>query len=266
MRLSASNIGWKNQYDARMYEWMAQNGIEGLEIAPTRILVENPYDNITDAKRFAASLSDRYGLKISSMQSIWYGRQENIFASKQERDILMQYTKKAINFAEAIDCGNLVFGCPKNRNMPDETKADEYADIAVAFFAELGEYAYSHNTVLAFEANPPVYNTNFGNTTGEAIDLVKQINTPGFKLNLDAGTMIACQEKIGLVRDNIKFVNHVHISEPGLVPIEKRDLHFDLAKVLREGNYDGYVSLEMKTADDLQQPQKTLGYIKKVFG
>ena len=111
MKISASNIGWKKEYDEEMYIWMRDNDISGLEIAPTRIFEVNPYDHCKEAKIWANRLKSEYGLKISSMQSIWYGRNENIFASKEERESLIEYTKKAIDFANAIncqiqDCGN----------------------------------------------------------------------------------------------------------------------------------------------------------------
>lgn len=261
MKISASNIGWKKEYDDQMYIWMRDNGISGLEIAPTRIYEVNPYDHCDDAKAWANRLKSVYDLEISSMQSIWYGRSENIFASKEERESLIEYTKKAINFANAINCHNLVFGCPRNRNVP------EGADISVAeeFFSILGEYAYMADTVVAMEANPPIYNTNYINTTLQAIELVKRINNPGFRLNLDMGTMIANDENFNDLEGYVSIINHVHISEPGLVAIEKRAIHDELSKALKETDYCGYVSLEMKTQDNIQDIKNNVLYIKDMF-
>ncbi len=261
MKLCASNIGWKKEYDEPMYTWLSDNGIDGLEIAPTRIFPESPYDDIGKAKEWALNLKDRYGLKIASMQSIWYGRKENIFASDEERAILFEYTKKAMDFAQAIGCNNLVFGCPRNRNM------GEGADVSVAeeFFVGLGEYAHDHDTVLAMEANPPVYNTNFCNTTREAADLVKKVSNPGFKLNLDLGTIITAGEDIRCAEDYSDIINHIHISEPGLALAEKRDIHDRLRDILVEKNYRGYVSLEVGTRDDIREIHDTMKYLKNIF-
>lgn len=54
-----------------------------------------------------------------SMQSIWYGRTEKLFGTEEERNLLLDYTKSAVDFAAAIGCKNLVFGCPKNRCIPE---------------------------------------------------------------------------------------------------------------------------------------------------
>ena len=263
MKISASNIGWKKEYDPQMYKWMNEHGIDGLEIAPTRIFADVPYDHVKEAADWALSLYNEFGLKISSMQSIWYGRTESIFGSEEERNILLEYTKKAIDFAHAIRCKNLVFGCPRNRNMPDGANEET----AVDFFITLGEYAYQNDTVLAMEANPPIYNTNFCNTTSDAINFIKRVGSKGFLLNLDVGTMIANAEKTDILKntqDIAKMINHVHISEPGLEKIQRRQLHEDLMEFLKDMAYQRYISLEVKTQDSPKSAQDMLEYILKI--
>ena len=43
------------------------------------------------------------------------------------------------------------------------------------FFNILGDYAKLKNTVIALEANPDIYGTNFINTTKEAFSFVKKL-------------------------------------------------------------------------------------------
>ena len=74
MKLSISNIAWARENDLVVYEIMKNMGFEGLEIAPTRIFPENPYDKIEEAIRWAKELKAKNGFVIPSMQSIWYGR------------------------------------------------------------------------------------------------------------------------------------------------------------------------------------------------
>lgn len=262
MRSSISNIAWEAGRDAQVYEWMAELGYTGLEIAPTRIFPDRPYDHLDEAAKWAEKLKEEYGLSISSMQSIWYGRQEKVFGSREERRALVDYTKQAIDFAEAIHCKNLVFGCPRNRAVPENMAANEVTVIAGDFFRELAEYAHAHNTVIAMEANPPIYNTNYMNTTAEALALVKQVNTQGFLLNLDVGTMICNEESVSLLKSNVPYINHVHISEPGLKPIEERILHEELIACLNEERYSGFVSIEMGLQEDVHVVADKMKYLK----
>lgn len=152
-----SNIAWSTEHDNTMYQFLKDNGFDGLEIAPTRIYPEKPYEHLSEAKDWALQMKEQYDLEVPSMQSIWYGHAEKIFGSKEERKVLLDYTKKAIDFAEIIGCRNLVFGNPKNRDAED---IPSILPIAIDFFKEIGDYALEHNTVVALEPNPTIYNTD----------------------------------------------------------------------------------------------------------
>ncbi len=261
MNLSISNIAWKTSEDLRVYDMMKEYGFSGLEIAPTRIFPENPYLRIEDAKKWVENLKKMYGFAVSSMQSIWYGRQEKIFGSKTERKELVDYTKRAIDFAEAIGCRNLVFGCPRNRCIPDGVDKS----IGVEFFREIGNYAVDHGTVIAMEANPPIYSTNYINTTESAFRLIEEVNSSGFRLNLDMGTMIENDEPVSVLNGKVNLINHVHISEPGLKPIIRRPIHRKLGCLLQQEAYQGYVSIEMGKADDVGIVEDIMKYVSEIF-
>lgn len=261
MKISASNIAWKKEDDEEMLAFLKKNGFAGMEIAPTRIFAKHPYEHLQQAGEFADKIKSIYQMDIVSMQSIWFGRQENMFATEGERDILYAYTQKAIDFAFAMRCQNLVFGCPRNRAYRDA------ADLktAIPFFHNLGVYAVEHHTVLSMEANPPIYNTNYCNTTGEAMEQIRRVDSKGFLLNLDVGTMIQNHEDIGILEKNPEMIHHVHISEPFLNPIEHRELHKELSAFLKESGYEGFVSLEVKMQDDLELVKDMLLYVQETF-
>ena len=258
IKLSISNIAWQHQDNENVYKLMQNYGFFGLEIAPTKIFPDSPYDKLDIAKIWATDLKGKYGFEVPSMQSIWYGKSERIFGKREERQILINYTKKAIDFASIIGCKNLVFGCPKNRNIEKES---DYS-IAIEFFKELGDYAYSKNTCIGMEANPTIYNTNFINDTKSAIDLIKNVNSSGFLLNLDIGTMIYNKENLDELNGNIHLINHVHISEPYLALIEQRDLHKELITLLESEHYNKYLSIEMKQQEKLSDIENTIKYVK----
>ena len=267
MKLSVSNIAWGEKNDSIIYDYMKQNGYTGLEIAPTRIIPEAPYDNVNLAKEILERLTTQYGFVVPSMQSIWFGRSERIFYGQEERQTLVDYTKKAIDFAVEIGCHNLVFGCPRNRKIEKEwgLSKEQIGEIEVAFFKELGDYAVERGTIIGMEANPTIYNTNYVNTTAEALELIKKVNSKGFLLNLDIGTVVCHKENVEMLIGNVPLINHVHISEPGLKIIEKRELHKKLADILRKENYMGYVSIEMGKQEDVIPLKQTMQYIAEVF-
>lgn len=258
MKLSISNIAWEEKYDEEVHSFLKGIGFQGLEIAPTRIVGLNPYTNKEAARKICEDLYKKYGLDISSMQSIWYGIEYEIFKSRKEYEFLINYTKSAIDFATEIGCKNLVFGCPKNRN------TNNYEDINIAkdFFRVLGGYASTNGVTIGIEANPKIYNTNFLNTTLEVLNFVEELNCQGIGINIDLGTIIANEEDINIIKNSSKYISHVHISEPYLEKIEKRDIHKKLVSILRDINYDNYISIEMKNLNDINLVKETCEYIK----
>lgn len=258
MKLSISNIAWPEELDGQALAMLKELGFDGLEIAPTRVFPERPYEDLDRAKAWAESL----GLAVPSMQSIWYGRTEQVFGSDGDRAALLDYTRKAVDFAQAVGCRNLVFGCPRNRSVPEGGEPVGELD----FFRQLAEYAAPRGAVIGMEANPPIYHTNYINTTAQALELVGRVDRPGFRVNLDVGTMVANGEDVSLLEGRVGLLSHVHISEPGLKRVEERPIHRALADLLRRENYAGYVSVEMGRQEDLEAVRQVCVYVKEVFG
>ena len=262
IRLAISNIAWTASMDEAVYALMHQYGFCGLEIAPTRIFPDNPYAMLEQASAWSQKLKLCHHFCVPSMQSIWFGRSENLFASQADRDALAEYTFRAIGFAKVCGINNLVFGCPRNRNMP------EGADVAdaIAFFKRISDEAQKNGCVIALEANPVMYHTNFINTTQDALNLLKTIEHPAFMLNLDLGTVIANGECLQDYVSSVHRIHHVHISEPGLKLIQPREVHRELAYMLRKGHYRGFVSIEMSRVESLSDIEGCMKYVRAIFG
>lgn len=260
MKLSISNLAWNEENEEEILKELKENKYSGIEIAPTLFIGENPYNKKKEAKEKMKKIKDIYGLEIASMQSIWYGKSGNIFI-KEDAEKFIEYTKKAIDFASSIECNNLVFGCPKNRNLLDNQKEDDI----MYFFNILGDYAKLKNTVIALEANPDIYGTNFINTTKEAFSFVKKLSNKGVKVNIDFGTIIANSESLEEIFNNINLINHIHISEPYLEKIQERKEHKKLFELLKNANYNKYVSIEMKQQNYIQEIKQCIKYVSKIF-
>lgn len=261
MKLSISNIAWKKEDEEIILKYLAAKKFAAIEIAPTKIVGGNPYEKSAAARSYAAALYENYGLKISSMQSIWFGRTENIFGSEAERKILRAYTRAAIDFAAALGCANLVFGCPKNR----VRRSDSDIETALSFFRESGSYAASRHVVLALEANPALYGTNFMNTTAEAVAVCKEIASPGVGVNFDFGAVIANEESWESCLDAWRLFHHVHLSEPRLALLEKRGAHREFLQELKRRGYEKYISIEM-AEQALPDIFRCVDYVQDVIG
>ena len=120
MKLAASNLCWAAADDEAAWGKMKELGYTGLEIAPTRIFPQDPYDCLNGAALFAGVMYQKYGFVIPSMQSIWYGQSGSIFDAADAAR-LEEYTGEAYQFARACRCGSLVFGSPASGRCPKGT-------------------------------------------------------------------------------------------------------------------------------------------------
>jgi hypothetical protein len=81
--------------------------------------------------------------------------------------------------------------------------------------------------------------------------------------------MIKNGESPVLLKGHVHQIHHVHISEPQLVPIQKRTLHRQLAEVLTEGNYRGFISIEVGKnnlgEDPLAELENMMQYVSGIF-
>ncbi len=261
MKLSISNIAWDAAADDEVLEKLPGLGCRGLEIAPTRIFPETPYGRLKEAEEWAAGLKEKTGLPVCSMQSIWYRRSESIFGSSREVEALIQYTGEAVLFAGTVGCPNLVFGCPKNRIIPEGKNPED----SIPFFRAVGEFAAQHGAVIALEAVPVSYGTNFLNATEDLYEFVKAVDSPGIRMNLDFGTMLVNGEDVSCVGRYVPVVSHVHISENGLAGVEHRNEHRVFLKALKEAGYDRYVSIEMRNQEDPQKVYSVVRYVGELI-
>lgn len=260
-KLAASNIAWGPESQDRVLSRMSELGFEGIEIAPTKIVPNHPYVHITEAQDALDRIHDEHGLSICSMQSIWYGRDESLFQAA-ERERLLEYTEKAMEYAHAIGCVNLVFGCPRNRNVPDG-KQEADAD---GFFEACSAMAEKNGVIFALEANPRIYGTNFLNSTADVDAYLNRLAYPvGLGINLDLGAIIENGEGVEVIEQCLSHVSHIHISEPGLKPVQVRPEHRVLRDILEKEGYEGYVSLEMGQCDDDEVLLDSLQYLAEAF-
>lgn len=257
MKLSISNIAWNTPDNEKVYRYLNKKRFSGIEIAPTKLFPEEPYLHIDQAYDYFSELKAKYGLEVSSMQSIWYGKTGNIFHNSDECTSLLNYTFQAIDFASVIGCRNLVFGNPKARNMGADHREEE----SFGFFKSISDYAYEKGTCISLEPNPIIYGTDFINNTRQAFDFCKVSRCEHLRVNVDLGTVIFNDEPFEWIEQNLELVNHIHISEPYLKKIEKRELHNKL-KFL---DFDHYFSIEMGLQNTINDIFEVIDYVAEVF-
>lgn len=230
----------------------ARLGYTGLEVAPGKSVPGWPAAPAGMAEARAAIEGE--GLRVVAMQGILFGISDlALFGTEDARERLGFHLAMVARVAGALGAGACVFGAPGLRD-PGDLAPDAAFRIAVDFFGGVAPLFEREGTTLAFEANAPVYGCKFATTTREALDLVKAIDHPGLRLQIDTGTIFLTGEDPAIIVEAAPYASHFHVSEPQLAVLGTSGVdHAPLASALGASDYAGWVSAEMKTAEQWEE-------------
>lgn len=257
MNIAISNIAWTAAEEPAVAKTLQELGVRSVEIAPTKVW-EDP-TNVSD-QQIADYLTfwKQHGIEVVAFQSMLFGRNDLlVFGDADNRAQTTAFLAKFIELAGRMQAKVLVFGSPKNRQVKNMS-ADNAWDVAKGFFDELGNVARHNHTTFCIEPNPEAYDCNFVTTAEQGTRLVGDVGNAGFQLHLDAAGMTLAgddpQRSITNAKDILK---HFHISAPLLGAIEEKEVpHQKMANALRDINYQGFVSIEMRPGDEGQNANR----------
>ena len=171
------------------------------------------------------------------------------------------------DLAASLGAKPMVFGSPKNRDPGTRPPAAAFAE-AKEFFYTIGSYCEKIGVTLCLEANPTQYGCNFITNAAQAAELVRAVNSPGFRLHLDTACMFLAGDDIAkTIADNHDILMHFHVSEPNLGSFaQPQSPHAVAALALKKIGYLGYVSIEMlNKANTLQPITEALDYVQRTY-
>ena len=255
MKLAISNIAWKPNERKKIYNFLKVEKIKGLEIAPKLFLFNEK--NIFDLKKkkieFYLREIKKQNLELVSMQSLLYGSNNcHFFKTKIERDNLINQLTKVIILAGKLGIPNLVFGSPKNRFVPRNLNKIKAQKIAISTLKKINSIAKKNKVIFSLESNPVEYGTNFLNTIYQTSKLVKKLKLRNIKMVLDTGEILMNSETRDIqkiIKNNISFINHVHLSEPYLKPLKNKKFIKKLIFLLNKYKYKNWISIEMRSKE-----------------
>lgn len=266
MKLSISNIAWTDETDVAVLSLLQTEGVRAIEIAPTRIWADWQFDEQAIAQ-YRQTLQAQ-GLVCSSLQAILF-KQPNlkVFGTPAQKAALVEHLKRVADLAAGLGAVPLVFGAPKNRDRGelDETTAlHQAADL----FAEVGDYCQQKGVCLCIEPNPTDYGCNFITNSQQGAEFVRLVNSPGFRLHLDAaGMFLAGEDLPTAIAAAADVLAHFHISEPNLGDFANPKVnHAAIAQTLQEIGWKHWVTIEMRATDQPSASvQQALETVKAIY-
>ena len=115
------------------------------------------------------------------------------------------------------------------------------------FFRRLGDAAERAGVLVCLEPNPAMYGCNFMVRTDEAAAIVRAVDHPAIRLQLDVGAIAANgEDATRTIEEHCALIGHVHASEPGLVVLGDGGApHVEVGAALRTLRPQSIVTVEM---------------------
>lgn len=257
--ISISNLAWAHDNDEEVYMILKKYNIKMID------LVLSKYFKIDDSfsiKKFD-NIRDFWfsrDIEIIGMQSILFGKNKfNLFSKENLRDEMLDYLQKMFHIAKHLKIKKIVFGSPKNRDRSGLNN-NEVKKIYLEFFRRVGDICQKNNLIFCLEPNPECYGSNFMVNSTETAEVVKNVNHPNIKMQLDTGSIIINDADPYYICSNFKdIIGHIHISEPFLKEVKaSHDIHKHCSKAISEFLPDLPKTIEMLP----KQNSKNLSYIE----
>ena len=221
-------------------------GYEGLEVAP--FTLADSAEQVSPQRRSELRRqAEARGVEVLGLHWLLV-KPPGLYITHPDASVRRRtsdYFRQLVDLCADLGGKVMVIGSPRQRNlMPGVTRRQAMRFAREVFRPSL-DPAARRGVTLAFEPLGPA-ETDFVNTVAEAIDLVKQVNHPAFRINIDVKAMSSEPRPIAdVIRSAKGYVAHVQVNDPNLLGPGMGEVKYEpIVAALREIGYDGWLSVE----------------------
>lgn len=247
MKFALCNEMYQNWPLERVCGHVASCGYEGIELAPFTL---SPDPNKLTEKRAGeiGRIAQAAGLEVTALHWLLV-KPEGLHVTTADaavRKRTAEFLGHLARLCAAMGGKYLVFGSPKQRDIPAGVSHDEAANRAVEVFRQVCEVADPLGVTLALEPLGPA-ETNFLVSAAETIRLIERVGRRACRLHLDVKAMCAEDRPItDVIADSGAHLAYFHANDanrrgPGTGQVD----FVPIFAALRRIHYDGYVSVEV---------------------
>ncbi|MBO3808016.1 MAG: sugar phosphate isomerase/epimerase [Candidatus Brockarchaeota archaeon] len=247
MKISICNEVFSGRDVTEILPQVKRFGYDGIEIAP--FTIASNIEKISMEKRrevWRKALEN----SIEVVGAHWVlvcDRNVNLFNDTGEVNReAVEYLAKVIEFTCDIGGRIVVFGSPKQRNIPSKQVFQRAWDSAVSAFREIGDFANEKTITFCIEPLSKDQ-TNFINSVSEAVKFIAEVDHENIRLILDVRSM--CDEKRSfedIIKEGGTYLKHFHANDcNGYIPGSGSANFKEIIQGLFETNYSGFLSVEV---------------------
>ena len=252
-----------------VFKYVSELGYEGVEIAP--FTISDDVRKMESKERSEIrELTSSYGVEVVGTHWLLVTPKGLHVTHPDEnvRRLTKRYLCELAKFTSDIGGRILVFGSPDQRNVLNGVSYEEAWNYAKEVFSDCSIFAEDYGVIFAIEPLAKRL-TNFINTAEEAIQLIREVSHPNFRLHLDVYSMLDEGRPLSdIIRKSKEYLVHVHINDDnGLGPGFGKVDYQPIIRALKEIKYGGFLSVEV--FDFSPGPKKiasiSMGNLKKLL-
>lgn len=234
--------------------------INCIEVPISKIL-DNYYFDKNKLDNFLAKIK-KYSIQVTSIQSIFYKKEKlNIFRESDHEKIL-EHLQNIFEISNYLGAKNIIFGSPINRKLNNLVEKD-VENIAINLFKKIGLLCVQKNLFFCIEPNAKLYKCDYINNVNQAINLVKNINSPNILINADTGNIFLEDDDLSKVREFKNLFANFQLSEKNLISLLEGYIDHD--KILRNFEINNQVvSLEILNLE-LKEIEENIDFFKSIL-
>ena len=270
MRFAICNEIFEGWSWERVCEYVRGLGYTGLEVAP--FTLADSAEQVSPHRRAELRKSaEQRGVEVLGLHWLLV-KPPGLYITHPDAAVRRRTADYFVRLVElCADLGGnvMVIGSPKQRNLLPGVSRERAMAFAREVFLPCLDPAARRGVTLAFEPLGPA-ETDFVNTVAGAVDLVKQVDHPAFRLNIDVKAMSSEPRPVpDVIRSAKGYVAHVQVNDPNLLGPGMGEVKFEpIIAALREIGYAGWLSVE---AFDLKPgaeriARESIEYLKRVTG
>jgi sugar phosphate isomerase/epimerase len=224
--------------------------LEGLEVAPSRVW-RDTWKGLSsdDVERYRHDV-EAAGLRVIGLHSLFFDHPElGLFKPGAAREATIEFLVHLSTLCRDLGGHTLIYGGGRKRG---NIALKEAFEEAIDVFGEVCQRIEGHGTCYCFEPLG-LDSTDFINSAFESLEIVKAVDHPCLKVQLDAKALIANAEAVPETFNAVAgHLVHYHANEPDLGPLGTSGAvdHAAFGRMLQDIGYDGYVSIEQRMIDE----------------
>ncbi len=266
MRLGVSNLAWATEDTPAAFDRLAALGVDGIEVAPTRIA---GWDALGEGEVAAyRRRAEAAGLRVASLQAVFFGQPgAQLLADAASFRAMAEHMRRVAGIAAGLGAGVAVFGAPRNRGRGALAEADAEA-LAAERLRRLGDVAQEAGLVIGVEPVPARYGADCLLRAEAVRRVVAACGHGAVRTHLDSACAMLAGDSISAeIAATGAGLAHYHAAEPDLGGFGRPACpHAAAGAALRAASYGGWVVVEMREHGGLPAVEAAVRFAQRAYG